>query len=197
MSAKVGDDSHEIAVLSFHEAVAVDVISSGYSTTTIYELQRREHESRVTWELTARELPHHFTKRYDNGDLKSMIESYADTTRTEDISFLAARRNGAVAGMLAYQRLQWNDSLWLLDIRVREQERRSGAGTSLVRALQFSCGLRGYRGISVETQINNYPAIQFYLRQGFQIVGFNETLYTNDDLRDQDVACFLFWRAGQ
>ena len=188
--------SYEIAVLSFNEAVAVDIISSGYTTTTVYKLERSEHPSGVRWELAARELSHHFIKRYDDGDLKAMIESYADTTRTEDISFLAARRGGVVAGMLAYQRLHWNNSLWLLDIRVREEGRRSGAGTELVKALQFSCGLRGYRGISVETQINNYPAIQFYLRQGFQIVGFNETLYTNDDLQDQDVACFLFWRAA-
>ncbi|MBV9281740.1 MAG: GNAT family N-acetyltransferase, partial [Chloroflexi bacterium] len=50
-------------------------------------------------------------------------------------------------------------------------------------------------GIAVETQINNYPAVSFYRKHGFEISGFNDHLYSNDDLARQDVALFLFREA--
>jgi len=83
--------------------------------------------------------------------------------------------------------------MWLLDIRVREDVRRRGVGASLLGHLQQVAGRQRLRGILVETQSNNFPAVRFYQKQGFELVGFNDHLYTNDDTGRDDVALFLFW----
>jgi ribosomal protein S18 acetylase RimI-like enzyme len=46
----------------------------------------------------------------------------------------------------------------------------------------------------VETQSTNYPALSFYRKHGFRVAGFNDRLYTDDDLEDGEVALFLFWQ---
>jgi ribosomal protein S18 acetylase RimI-like enzyme len=110
----------------------------------------------------------------------------------EELSFLGARRGGEIAGLLTWRAVGWNDTLWLVDVRVREAERRTGVGSALIRALDRIAREERVRGIFVETQIANYPAVRFYQAHGFTISGFNDHLYTNDDLELQDVALFLF-----
>jgi ribosomal protein S18 acetylase RimI-like enzyme len=54
------------------------------------------------------------------------------------------------------------------------------------------CRTEDLRGIFVETQVQNYPAICFYRHHGFEIAGFNDHLYSTSDLEVGDVALFLF-----
>jgi len=77
-------------------------------------------------------------------------------------------------------------------VRVVAAMRRRGVGSRVLRELQARSASVDARGIFVETQLTNHPAISFYLRHGFGISGFNDHLYTNRDLDDQDIALFLF-----
>src|SRR5260370_25866720 len=100
---------------------------------------------------------------------------------------MAARVGGEVRGLVTWQKVAWNDTVWLVDIRTRREDRRSGVGSALLENLKSHTATLHARGISVETQINNYPAIRFYRKHGFELSGFNDHLYTNRDLEKQDV----------
>ena len=173
----------------------MDPIPSGFETDRALRLERIPCPDGVTWRLFEEVLPTPFRKKYDDGDSREWLGSYEEEARLQDLRFLAGLEGGRIEGLLTWRQLEWNSSLWLIDIRVRQSARRSGIGTSLVHRLQETCVERGLRGIGVETQINNYPAIQFYRRNGFEVAGFNDHLYANDDLVRQDVALFLFWEA--
>jgi ribosomal protein S18 acetylase RimI-like enzyme len=160
-------------------------------------MQRTENGGVTTWTLREKLLATPFRKWYDAGNPEEWLESYVDAGPLTELRFKAAMRNGVVAGLITYRSQRWNETIWLMDIRVSPRQRRSGVGTALLRHVQDIARQRNIRGISVETQINNFPAVQFYRKHGFVIAGFNDHLYANDDLERQDVALFLFWEAPE
>lgn len=179
--------------LSLKELRKLDPIPSEFETERVFRLYRQEEGDGVSWRLVEEELRRPFRKKYDSGRPDEWMSSYEDAARPEDLSFLAASVDGKVQGLLTWQELGWNNTLWLLDIRTRRTARRVGVGCALVNWLKDEARRWRARGISVETQINNYPALCFYQKHGFQVAGFNDHLYTNRDLATQDVAVFLFW----
>ncbi|HCG03357.1 MAG TPA: hypothetical protein DEV93_22820 [Chloroflexi bacterium] len=170
-------------------------IPSGFETDSVHELHRSEDEDDLRWHLVSRKVET-FRKSYDDGDPREWLEPYYEQIDAGRVRFLAASRGLEPEGLLTYCQVDWNDTLWLLDIRVSESERRSGLGSGLLRELQTIARQKRVRGISVETQINNVPAIHLYRRCGFRVSGFNDHLYENDDAERQDVAVFLFWETS-
>lgn len=166
-------------------------IPSGFETDTVYVLDRTESDKGLTWHLTSRDTP--YRKVYDSGDARSWLEPYFEEVPASRLRFLGAGPPDRVDGLVTWSQSHWNDTFWLIDIRVRPDVRRRGIGSALLRDLQNRARRRRVRGISVETQINNVPAVTFYRRHGFHLSGFNDHLYENDDLQHGDVALYLFW----
>jgi ribosomal protein S18 acetylase RimI-like enzyme len=182
--------------LTLREVRKLGRIRSGFETDRVFRLDRSADANHIRWRLyEARVIPP-FQKRYDSGRLDELLESYEETVRPEKLCFAGAFVAGEARGLITWQLLRWNNTLWLLDIRTDEQVRRRGIGSALLEYLKSVAKENRARGISVETQINNYPAVCFYRKHGFGIAGFHDHLYTNHDLATQDVALFLFWEAG-
>jgi len=179
--------------VSLDEVRSMPRIASGFATEFVYRLERRKNGSRTFWTLREARLSHPFRKVYDNGDPEEWLASYAESVRADALRFVAARVDGQIRGLASWYQLSWNNSIWLIDIRSDQSARRRGVGTTLMRHVQDVARATRVRGISVESQINNYPALRFYEKNGFEVVGFNDHLYTNRDYEDQDVAVFLFW----
>ncbi len=175
------------------EARRIGKIESSFTTDRVWRLERDEREREIIWRLVQEGLPAPYRKRYDSGSVDDWLEAYAEPKDWAKFRFIAARQRDQVAGILTWEKIAWNDTLALVDIRVRAEVRGQGAGTALVQALKAEARRQGVRGISLETQINNEPAIRFYRAQGFVVAGFNDHFYTNQDRETQDIALFLFW----
>ena len=52
-----------------------------------------------------------------------------------------------------------------------------GIGRALLQAIEPIARAAGALRLWLETQNVNYPAIRFYRRQGFRLVGLDESLY--------------------
>jgi ribosomal protein S18 acetylase RimI-like enzyme len=178
--------------LSLEQVQALPALPSGYETDRVFNLVRERAGSELTWQLREVRLDQPLTKMYDQGEAAEWLDSYADAGPPDALRFLGATHRGQVLGIATWTVSEWNAVLWLVDIRVRPADRGSGVGSALLDALTAQSRSDRLRGISVETQIRNYPAVCFYRKHGFQIAGFNDHLYTNSDLADQDVALFLF-----
>ncbi len=46
---------------------------------------------------------------------------------------------------------------------------------------------KGARMLVLETQSCNTKAIQFYLKQGYELIGFDTTAYSNEDIEKNEV----------
>jgi ribosomal protein S18 acetylase RimI-like enzyme len=181
--------------ISYRELCGLPPIPSGFVTDRVYRLEGSQEGSSMVWRLAERSLERPYRKVYDDGDIHDWLASYADQGSPDQFFFLVAQLSGEAYGLLTWRWVSWNRSIWLVDIRVKEAGRRSGVGTALLERLKDIARKKKARGISVETQINNYPAISFYRTHGFEVAGFNDHLYTNRDYEEQDVALFLFWES--
>lgn len=196
MTSGTGGQDHTADVvcldLTREQVYSLPPIPSGYTTEVVYVLRRSLRPPEFVWMLVLADTEP-FTKVYDAGDPKDWLEPYFAEVRAEGTRFIGASLHDQIAGLLTYAETTWNNTFWLVDIRVQGEARRGGVGSTLLSALKGRARREGVRGISVETQINNVPAINFYRKHGFEMSGFNDHYYENDDLERQDVALFLFW----
>jgi ribosomal protein S18 acetylase RimI-like enzyme len=181
--------------ITLDEVKRLPRVASGYRTDRVFRLSRGADGAAVRWELRSAALDTPMVKIYDRGAPDDWLSSYLDEGTADSMAFLVAERAGRLEGLLACRRLDWNNTLWLLDIRVREAARRRGAGSALLAELKTYARSCNVRGVLVETQTTNYPAIRFYEKHDFAVCGFNDHLYANDDLQRQEVGVYLFWEA--
>jgi ribosomal protein S18 acetylase RimI-like enzyme len=146
------------------DAAAVNALDRSFTTTTAYEIRRRTGTDGVATsvELVGPVTIPARTKRYD---------------MTPREGGLVARRGGVTVGYAHVEYAEWNRRAEIGDFYVAGAARRSGIGAALMAAVVRRAQLTPARCLWLETQNVNGPAIAFYLRQGFSLCGFDETLY--------------------
>lgn len=88
-----------------------------------------------------------------------------------------ALADGQVAGGILLNVEEWRSIVRVQDIIVGRQFRRYGVGSLLLSCAADWARNRGCWAIVLETQNTNYPAIQFYLRNGLEIWSINQNYY--------------------
>jgi ribosomal protein S18 acetylase RimI-like enzyme len=73
------------------------------------------------------------------------------------------------------------------ELSVDENHRRKGLGTLLMNHAVKVAKERGVRMLVLETQSCNVPAISFYLKFGFVLVGLDVAAYSNEDIERKEV----------
>ncbi len=71
---------------------------------------------------------------------------------------------------------------WVTDLAVVRRLRRQGIGTALVLASQEWALKKQSRRAILEMQPKNYPAISLAQKLGFELCGYNDHYYTNNDI---------------
>lgn len=74
------------------------------------------------------------------------------------------------------------NGVWIKDLAVLEQYRRQGIGSALLLAAQEWAVQRRLRKVILETQSKNYPAIRMAVKMGFELSGYNDQYYANQDI---------------
>ena len=101
-----------------------------------------------------------------------------------------ALAGGQVAGVVLLTVDQWRSVARIGDIIVGRQFRRYGIGSLLLNCASDWARNRGCWAIVLETQNVNYPAIQFYLRNGLEVWSIHQHFYP-PGLVEHEVAIFM------
>lgn len=88
-----------------------------------------------------------------------------------------ALADGQIAGGILLNVEEWRSVVRIEDIIVGHQYRRYGVGSLLLSCAADWARKRGCWAIVLETQNINYPAIQFYLRNGLEVWSINQHFY--------------------
>jgi ribosomal protein S18 acetylase RimI-like enzyme len=179
--------------LTLPEVQRLPRIPSVYETEHVFRMSRLPDSQEIGWRLHEERLPRPFTKVYDDGEVDDWLDSYQESAGPDTIRFIGAFDGSGPVGLATWTHSKWNDTVWLADIRVKQDRIRQGVGSYLMTAVKAEAVGARVRGIRVETQITNYPAIQFYRRHGFVPSGLDDHLYSNQDPAQLEVALFLFW----
>jgi len=96
-------------------------------------------------------------------------EALTAVLNTAPEQFLVARTTSEIMGFVLGRTI--GNEAEILNLAVRREFRRNGAGTALVSALLKQYDVRGIRRVFLEVRESNRGAIAFYEGLGFQRVG--------------------------
>ena len=140
-------------------------LDASFSTSQIYQLNIDELQA----EFSVVQLTEPLTKRYDLSVVKEAID--------ESCLALAAEVENKLAGFMTAKFESWNRRAWITPLFIVPDLRNMGIGKRLVgEAIDHARSINA-RGVWLETQNFNYPAMQFYTRLGFRFCGFDRSLY--------------------
>lgn len=131
------------------------------------------------------------TRLYKTYELKDIEESVSDSDTT-----ILAEIEGEAAGFACLKYHDWNKRAEIKGIYVRPAFKGRGIGAALVTKCVEYAKTKGARGLWLETQNINYPAIGFYMKSGFQFCGFDTSLYEPSSVMPGEIALYFFNGTG-
>jgi ribosomal protein S18 acetylase RimI-like enzyme len=158
--------------------VSISELKYTYVTTSYYDVSVLRQEECWKVGLTLKPLG----KPLEKGFVDRLFAKHVEDSRV-----FAAVLDGQQIGWveLGYQR--WNNRMRLWELLVKEEFRRAGIGSLLMQCAVKVAEEKRARMLVLETQSCNVPAIDFYLKHGFGLIGFDTTAYSNEDVEKKEV----------
>jgi len=153
-------------------------IASEYSSSYYYEVSVFPEPASWRVELTRKAFEIRLDKNYHG----RLFEDHVDEPRV----FSAVLR-GRQVGWVELGFDKWNNRMRVWEFLVEEEYRRRRIGTLLMKHAVKIARDKGARMLVLETQTNNATAIEFYLKFGFQLIGFDLAAYSNEDISRKEV----------
>ena len=181
-----------IDVRSIHvdDAAALHALDYSFETDRIYTLQIRGNipqDSSFSFELveTRVDPPHYHDYREYEGTLAGVETRLRNTE-----GGYVALADGQVVGAVLIDIEEWRSVARISDVLVGRQFRRYGIGSLLLSCASDWARKHNCWAIVLETQNVNYPAIQFYLRNGLTIWSIHRHFYP-PGISEHEIAIFM------
>jgi ribosomal protein S18 acetylase RimI-like enzyme len=162
----------------FKQKLTFPKLKFRYSTREYYAVTVLRKKDGWEVKLVLEALPKPIEKRFEGG----LFQDFVDEPRV-----FAAELEGEQVGWIELGFQKWNNRMRIWELLVEEGFRRKGIGTLLVDYAVKVSKERKTRMLVVETQSCNIPAINFYLKHGFELIGFDIAAYSNEDIERREV----------
>lgn len=152
------------------------------------------------------ETSHYYDVIYDNLGLRLELKSFDTPVKKgftdelyaewlEDPIAFGIYDNDQMIGVIEGSIESWHDLFRISNIYIDKNYRRKGLGHQLMTSmLDHAHSIEKCRGVILETQTCNYPAIQFYQKHGFQLCRIDISEYSNHDIERKEVRIDLIYR---
>ena len=167
-------------------------ITSSWALTVQKEVQGLA----VTWRLQPQQLEEPFRST----GFAPTAEEWAELGRNLSAGLrdgFVVEAQGRPVAMIELGVEAWREVGVVWNLLIHRPHRGQGMGTALVRAAISWARERGLRALTLETQTNNWTALNFYQRMGFKPCGLDDHFYTNRDLAAGEVALFWYRELGE
>ncbi len=144
----------------------------------------------VTWRLTPQRLaqPFRSSSFAPTPAEWDTLEQHLAAGRREGF---VARVDGAPVGFIELEAQTWRQVCFVWNLLLHRPYRGQAIGTALMQAAIAWARRRRLRALGLETQTNNWTALNFYQKLGFELCGIDDHFYTNSDRAVGEVP--LFW----
>ena len=191
MALMDGDTPHiDVRAIHSGDAAALHTLDYSFETDRIYTLQTcncsAQHPS-FSFELVETRIDPPLYRDYR--EYEGTLEHAEAKVRASEGGYIALAEE-QVAGAVLLSVEEWRLVARITDIIVGRQYRRYGIGSLLLSCAADWARKRDCRAIVLETQNINYPAIQFYLRNGLEIWSINRHFYP-PGISEHEVAIFM------
>src|SRR5689334_7338868 len=168
----------EVRAIQVNDAPALHALDYNFETDRIYTLcvQNRlmqdnegagdDNRPVFAFELLEKQVDPPIYKNLREGE--ETLAAMEEKIRSVEGGYVALA-GGEVAGAILLRVEEWRSVTLIQDIIVGHQYRRYGIGSLLLNCAADWARKRDCWAIILETQNINYPAIQFYLRNGLEV----------------------------
>ena len=96
-----------------------------------------------------------------------------------------------IIGVAITQKYEWNNTLNIEMIEIKNEFRKMGFGTIIMKEIENIAKNNDVRAITLETQTANGIAIEFYKKNGGNIEGIDISLYSSEDIEKEEIALIM------
>jgi GNAT superfamily N-acetyltransferase len=146
----------------------------------VWQLELRREAGQVSASFREVRLPRSIEVKYPR-----LPSSLADEWAHRDV-VLVAMEDGVPVGYMCAVVEQASAIAWVTDVVVAPVQRRKGAASALLTAMQTWASERGVRRMILEMQSKNQAYIRLAQKFGYEFCGYNDQYYPT-----QDVALFF------
>ncbi len=174
-------DNPEIKIIKLNSADFPDgkIVVPSYSSDKYYDLSLTEGKGSWDIKFELKDLEKTFTKSHP----VEIFEHYKP-----DLECYTAEIDGKEEGIISFSLLDWNNTVRIWDMYIYDEGmKRKGIGTKLMNIAKIRAKEMKARAIVLETQTSNYNAIEFYRKNGFELIGFDKLCYSNHDIESKEV----------
>ena len=100
---------------------------------------------------------------------------------------------GKLVAAIETQPEEWSNRLRVTELWVEDAHQRQGMGHALMEVAKEQARLERRRAVILETQSCNVNAVDFYLHEGFSLIGLDTCCYSNRDVERREVRMEMGW----
>ena len=168
-------------------------IPLSYTSDQYYDISILRTEDGFDVPIRKKRFGSPFSRRAEDTDFPDRL--YADWW--ENARAFGIEDNGKLLAVIEVCPEEWSKRMMVTELLVSEELRGRGYGKMLIDLAKELTVQGGYRALILEAQSSNVNAIDFYLHEGFEFIGFDSCCYTNDDLERKDVRFDMGWFNGK
>lgn len=163
------------------------VIPMRYTTEEYYDLQIERDSAGFNVRLKKQRFDKpvtHYPEEYDFPD-----KLYLPHWEKACAWGIVEERNGNMEMLACIETCpeEWSNRLMVTELWVHDSLRRQGIGHRLMAVAKEQAAREYRRAVILETQSCNVAAIQFYEKEGFELIGFDSCCYSNNDRERKEV----------
>lgn len=167
--------------IEIRPAIASDIpaliaLEHGYSSDHAWQMEFRRQGDQVSITFRQIRLPRSVQVQYPHSPA-----ALADDWQKRD-GLLVAVREGEPLGYISLSLQSGQYIARVTDMAVGRRFRRQKIGSALVLAAQDWALQMGSRRLVLEMQPKNYPAIQMARKLGFELCGYQDHYFANQDI---------------
>lgn len=154
-----------------------------YTTDKYYDISIKNTDKGFSIEIEKKDFKEpitHIPEEYDFPD-----KLYED--HWENACAWGVLVNGELVAAIETAQEFWSSRLRITELWVKEEYRKQGIGQALIEMAKEQASRDCCRAIILETQSCNVNAIDFYLHEGFVLIGMDTCCYKNNDLQRKEV----------
>ena len=152
-----------------------------YTTEEYYDLETAFTDAGFQVQMLKKKLPAPVTHSPEEYDFPDSL--YQDHWEKAEAYGIVSEEDGRLLACIELCPEEWSNRLMVTELWVADELQRQGIGTRLMDLAKEVARRQNRRAIILETQSCNVRAIAFYLRQGFELIGFDSCCYTNIDIQ--------------
>jgi len=167
--------------IKIRPAIATDIhalmsLEHNYSTDVVWQMDFRQEAHKVSIVFREIRLPRSAQVMYPR-DHQTLADNW-----TQRDGLLVAEMESNVVGYVSLVQNSLLQATWVTDLAVKRSLRRQGIGSALVISAQEWAVKNNSRRLILEMQPKNHPAIQLAKKLGYELCGYNDHYFANQDI---------------